>query len=343
MLGRAPIQDNWQLRDHGLRNQSRRLAATALERAFPDFNCHRVQDGQWRLLGEDWEQWFTGPNSLRTASSKNFKLRWRRGIRRLAMRHGFAHGSLAAAAGNFSQQAFKRSCPLGAATLAAAELLSSLLRFFEFHRFGKHQNAEREVEAYLAPASREITTLIERIPTMWLLVFLLPATRWPLLDLLAAIEHHVLPQRVKGKHHSCIMEPSESTSGYTALLPLLRRIAQDSWLDTTSGPQVHGFSGANEVSEVLKRAVHGLSSQQYIFALQQGAQCWPLALQQRIVTALVLLERNVPITTADPDAYFRELDEDLRHYFFNGEDFWRNLVVLPFETFPFLGFWLRMR
>lgn len=44
-------------------------------------------------------------------------------------------------------------------------------------------------------------------------VFLLPATRWPLLDLLAAIEHHVLPQRVKGKHHSCIMEPSESTSG----------------------------------------------------------------------------------------------------------------------------------
>lgn len=42
-------------------------------------------------------------------------------------------------------------------------------------------------------------------------------------------------------------------SGYTALLPLLRRIAQDSWLDTTSGPQVHGFSGANEVSEVLKR------------------------------------------------------------------------------------------
>ena len=42
-------------------------------------------------------------------------------------------------------------------------------------------------------------------------------------------------------------------SGYTALLPLLRRIAQDSWLDTTSGPQVHGFSGANEISEVLKR------------------------------------------------------------------------------------------
>lgn len=34
------------------------------ERAFPDFNCHRVQDGQWRLLREDWEQWFTGPNSL---------------------------------------------------------------------------------------------------------------------------------------------------------------------------------------------------------------------------------------------------------------------------------------
>lgn len=44
-------------------------------------------------------------------------------------------------------------------------------------------------------------------------VFLLPATRWPLLDLLAAIERHVLPQRVKGKHHSCIMEPSVSTSG----------------------------------------------------------------------------------------------------------------------------------
>ena len=34
------------------------------ERAFPDFNCHRVQDGQWRLLRKDWEQWFTGPNSL---------------------------------------------------------------------------------------------------------------------------------------------------------------------------------------------------------------------------------------------------------------------------------------
>lgn len=109
----------------------------------------------------------------------------------------------------------------------AWNLMSCPWGFFEFHRFGKHQNAEREVEAsnkfllpfvsdcgkfaydiikpwpylgasvsgypkllllrqpqysqsryshheigpkaYLAPASREITTLIERIPTMWLL------------------------------------------------------------------------------------------------------------------------------------------------------------------------------
>ena len=107
-----------------------------------------------------------------SSSAREFKLRWRRGVRRcgflmfrqyssmeqsssmrkecvfaawlfaamaaiylgarLALHHGFAHGSYAGAS-NFSIRQLRRSCPFGAATLALADLLSSLLRSWAGH------------------------------------------------------------------------------------------------------------------------------------------------------------------------------------------------------------------
>eukprot|EP00435_Cladocopium_sp_Y103_P006216 s946_g2.t1 len=342
MLGAAPFQDSWQLRKHGTTNRSN-IAPAALERALPDFNCHRVQGRRWRSLREDFEKLLgVGPTGVRSESAREFKLRWRRGVRRLALHHGFGHGSHPAAA-NFSMVALRRSCPLGAATLALAELLSSLLRFVEFHRRHTAGREVQDVEARLHRASQDFSSSLSLVRRPWLLVFLLPATRWPVLDLLLSMERHVLSSPTATAQ--CMQGSSQPSGyGYEALQPLLQRVSHSSWGDDSAAaaPKVHGFIGSNEVSELLKRAVHELSSQQYAFVLQQGERCRPLAMQQRMVTGLVLLETNVPIAGADPEAWFREMDEELRD-FVASQDLWQRLVGMPFATYPFFGFWLRLR
>lgn len=221
------------------------------------------------------------------------------------------------------------------------ELLSGLLRFVEFHhrrRVGAGGEVQ-DVQAQLQRASQEFSSALSLVRRPWLLVFLLPATRWPVLDLLLSMERHVLSSPTATAQ---CMQRSSRPSGFEALQPLLQRISYSSWGDDSTAPKVHGFIGSNEVSELLKRAVHELSSEQYAFMLQQGERCRPLAMQQRMVTGLVLLETNVLIAGADPESWFREMEDELRD-FVASQDLWQRLLGMPFATYPFFGFWLRLR
>lgn len=197
----------------------------------------------------------------------------------------------------------------------------------------------QDVQAQLQRALQEFSSALSLVRRPWLLVFLLPATRWPVLDLLLSMERHVLSSPTATAQ---CMQRSSRPSGFEALQPLLQRISHSSWGDDSTAPKVHGFIGSNEVSELLKRAVHELSSEQYAFVLQQGERCRPLAMQQRMVTGLVLLETNVLIAGADPETWFREMEDELRD-FVASQDLWQRLLGMPFATYPFFGFWLRLR
>ena len=58
------FQDNWQLRDHGLRNQSRRLAATALDWARQPSACRRCWNWSICILIEFNRYIYTATGSL---------------------------------------------------------------------------------------------------------------------------------------------------------------------------------------------------------------------------------------------------------------------------------------
>eukprot|EP00438_Fugacium_kawagutii_P014777 Skav228766 [mRNA] locus=scaffold589:470386:472194:- [translate_table: standard] len=255
------------------------------------------------------------------------------------MRHGFPrHGIGGGSAANFSLADFRRWCPLGAATLAIVELLSSLLRFFDFFRVGRHQSALMEVQAHLSPASHEFSAALKMLHKPWLLVFLLPATRWPVLDFLAYIERHVLP---KSSSPKICMENSSRPTGYEKLIPKIREIAQR---EAQVRPKVHAFTDSDyEVRGLLQRAISGSSSKQQAFLAEQGEPCRPLLLQQFMVTALVCLESNAEksIGFADPHLYLGMIEDEMRH--FMGQVLWRSFVAMPFGAYPVFGLWLRLR
>ena len=310
-------------------NVSRPIPPAALERAFPDFNCEHVGSGRWRRLRDDFQKLLGfGEDGVRSNSGKEFKLRWRRGVRRLAMHHGFAHSTYPAA-NNFSHADLTRSCPLGDATLAAADMVSSLLRISKFEQAGQDAMVAREAQLYLRPASVFLVRSLRKFREPWHLVLILPAARWPVLQLLAGMERHVLPSL-----HSAGQCKLDRSSGYTAMWSELQQVARVNWLFDTR-PKVHSFSGRwNPLSEILQVA----SACPPVKSLE----CLPLTLQQQMVHLLVFLENQHPPSHSDPNYYAHHVDEVIRELLLN-EDFWKNLLSMPFAVYPFFGFWLHMQ
>ncbi|CAE7652888.1 unnamed protein product, partial [Symbiodinium microadriaticum] len=150
-----------------------------------------------------------------------FGHRWRRGVQRLALRHGFAHGTRPAA-GNFSQVRLLRSCSLGAATLAVAELVTLALRLTKSNRTSLyHFQLE---ETFRSAAKAAVQALQKAIPKPWLFLFVLAAVRWPVLDFFASLERFLLREGLCQGH----AYPWAST---------MRSLAELQWHDISEQPK----------------------------------------------------------------------------------------------------------
>ncbi|CAE7453257.1 unnamed protein product, partial [Symbiodinium sp. CCMP2456] len=293
-----------------------------LDRALPDFNCDRTR---FRGLRHDFASFAA---SLRTDSSNEFGHRWRRGVHRLALRHGFAHGGRPAA-GNFSQVQLLRSCSLGAATLAVAELVTLALRLTRSNRTGLYQFQLEDT--FRSAAKAAVQALLKAIPKPWLFLFVLAAVRWPVLDFFASLERFLLREGLCQGH----AYPWAST---------MRSLAELQWHDISEQPKFLP-AGSTVASELLHRSFSSSSIAQLRAALDLGRRCLPLALQQAMAIAAVSLENgfgSFETALRDPEAYHMMLEELLRQEIFT-EELGSLLLELPFRSFPVFQLWLYLR
>eukprot|EP00928_Gymnodinium_smaydae_P077400 TRINITY_DN6072_c0_g1_i2.p1 TRINITY_DN6072_c0_g1~~TRINITY_DN6072_c0_g1_i2.p1 ORF type:complete len:809 (+),score=139.36 TRINITY_DN6072_c0_g1_i2:92-2518(+) len=329
------------------------VSTAELNRAFPDFNCDRSEGGRWRLLRLDFEALVVAQDG-RLLRSKGGLLEWRDQIRGLLRRHDFSEwlrpllderwviGEGIADA--LEKSSAKFVCPLGIATVLATSIAWRLAL----------------VDAALAPGHDRGRSATYGIEQFWLMaealqavinfvmdnsrfaIATLAATRWPVLDILAATERRLMRRLYRevrsGQPDRRACEQPLSIH-YQELLRLARSLAvSNATLAAVKGQvafrELALPKGAPSIPMdfLLERIVNEPSIQ---------AECTPVALLYNLVASASCIQRQDSFATGE-ERCLSSQDWAIRR-FFKGYSLAAAWTNMNFRDFPVFGFWRTLR
>lgn len=297
--------------------------ARALDNAFPDLNCDRVENGRWQRLRDDLHQLV---NAGRANSSWISLLQWRVQMSVLEREHKFGNwllpllggswvygeGVLAAAANS----SITFACPLGMAAILAMSLVVVIAQVHAdlVHGFterclailhGRYMRAAQALEATLARAWGKAMLMLP----------LFAASRWPTLDVLALAEKHLLGRihKAMAQHFGSQAADNDCSEAQVPLgvevVAVARRLATLSPASTGEALQ-HPHSGRDGDSATLVGLAMGINATVMRAAeANLRRRCRPLFALYALVVGLACVEQQfVALRTGDPEHCLRFVD-----------------------------------
>lgn len=328
----------------------------AVDLAFPDLNCDRAEGGRWRPVREELEVIIA---SGLTRSGRPEELsRWRGVVNALDSLHGlrswlkpaigegWIRGDWETVTKLRNNASLRLSCPLGVAAVAVASFIAHVADV-RMEMFQKGKNMDDLADEF-GPAlflGMKGPALLAQLALQQALVgvrFLLPvlaAVRWPIIDLLSAVERHTLRPI-----HEMLVELETGRPAIDCLatydpqwrswLDLVRRMAEDDEMSASGNVAYRNLPES-------ERLVHFTDS---LPAEAPGIfyECTPLALLHDVVRGLVCSEQQHMGHEEDPEMCFENHDWNARDlvWKFNWDEVF---LTMNFGRYPALSLWRRLR
>jgi len=322
----------------------------AVDTAFPDLNCDRVEGGRWRVLRQEFE--VLAESGFGQGSVSDLK-RWSGavvGLERIHRLSGWLHptvsedwvtGSSNVAALLTSNLTLRLACPLGVAAVVTATLVTHLVELHDYLIAGNDPELAESIRLKLESTSQVVQAGLRQ--AMRGIRFMLPviaAVRWPILDMLAAAERHVL----KAIHHGLLVGESlvqpkpDCEQGLTPewgrLVSAVRRISVPDFSQNSGSVAYQAIAESEELTDLVKSVRVTLRNLPY--------NCVPLAMGFDVTNVFVCSEQAHTGQTGDPELCFERHDGRAR-MLVNDFKLYDWLLYMDWGTYPVLGAWRRVR